>query len=67
LSISAAKTPCHGGRSLTTSTSTVVSSGLSERFESENDEPLKVIINQDDTSDYGSSAFRFLQILENLK
>jgi hypothetical protein len=41
--------------------------GLSERFESENDEPLKVIINQDDTSDYGSSAFRFLQILENLK
>jgi len=54
---------------------------LSDRFESENNEPLEIIINQDytaridelqdeaegDTSDYGSSAFRFLQILENLK
>lgn len=54
---------------------------LSDQFESENDEPLEIIINQDytsridelrdeaedDTSDYGSSAFRFLQILENLK
>ena len=54
---------------------------LDGRLDTENDEPLKVIINQDytaridelrdeaadDTSDYGSSAFRFLQILENLK
>jgi len=54
---------------------------LSSRFESENDEQLEIIINQDyttridklktkaqgDTSDYGAPAFRFLQILENLK
>ena len=54
---------------------------LSNRFESENDEPHEIIINQDytaridklrneaegDTSDYGAPAFRFLQILQNLK
>jgi len=54
---------------------------LADRFESETGEELELIINQDyterienlqteaqgDTSDYGAPAFRFLQILENLK
>jgi len=54
---------------------------LSTKFEEETDEELEVIINtgyterieqlqeeaRDDTSDYGSPAFRFLQILENLE
>jgi hypothetical protein len=53
---------------------------LSSRFETETGEELEVIINseyterieklrgeaKDDTSDYGSPAFRFLQIMENL-
>ncbi|MFC6721545.1 hypothetical protein [Halobacteriaceae bacterium SHR40] len=54
---------------------------LQSKFEDETGEHLELIINQDytahidelraeaegDTSDYGSPAFRFLQILENLK
>ncbi|GGM40087.1 hypothetical protein [Haloarcula argentinensis] len=54
---------------------------LSTKFEEETDEELEVIINRGyteriedlreeargDTSDYGSPAFRFLQILENLE
>jgi len=54
---------------------------LTERFEDETGEELELIINQDyaerigklrkkadgDISDYGAPAFRFLQILENLK
>jgi hypothetical protein len=54
---------------------------LSERFEEETGEELELIINQDytariealreeadgDISDHGAPAFRFLQILENLK
>ncbi|OYR38631.1 hypothetical protein [Halorubrum sp. Hd13] len=54
---------------------------LSEEFEKETGEELEIIVNAEyasrmedlrqkadgDTSDYGSPAFRFLQILENLK
>lgn len=54
---------------------------LSREFENETDESLELIINQDytaridelreeaqgDTTDYGAPAFRFLQIIENLK
>jgi hypothetical protein len=54
---------------------------LGNRFEDETSEELELIINQDyteriqnlrkeakgDTSDHGAPAFRFLQILENLK
>lgn len=54
---------------------------LTKRFENETGEELELIINQDyseriqdlrkeakgDTSDHGAPAFRFLQILENLK
>lgn len=54
---------------------------LGKRFEDETSEELELIINQDyteriqnlreeakgDTSDHGTPAFRFLQILENLK
>lgn len=54
---------------------------LAEKFEKDTDEELEIIINQDytgkirdlqneaegDISDYGAPAFRFLQILENIK
>lgn len=56
-------------------------SALATEFEEEKDQHIELIINQaytdrvtqlrkeakDDTSNYGSPAFRFLQILENLK